>query len=338
MILAGDIGGTKTNLALFTLESGHWITPFEATYPSQNYSGLESLVDDFLKQAQVHHRIEAAGFGVAGPVVGTRCVTTNLPWTITIPNLQKQLECEKVFLINDLEAMSASIPILSQNELVSLNPNSSTQTGNVALIAAGTGLGEALLYWDGEQFRSVASEGGHADFAPRNDRQMGLWHYWQQRLAYVSYESLLSGPGLLRIYQFLKEGGYGEEPAWLSQLLNQRNSSAVIAETGLANENELCVQALEMFVAIYGAEAGNLALKFKALGGVYLGGGIAPKILDKLRGGTFMQAFLDKGRFANFLASIPVYVILNPKAGLLGAAQYVAQMGLDRPSLKQRKN
>jgi len=324
MILVGDIGGTKTLLALVDRENSQSVV--EKIYPSKNYVTFEELlidfkavIADFLKNSP----LTAACFGVAGPVIGERCETTNLPWIITVSDLRGLLGCEQVLLINDLEAIGYGISLLSPEELVPLNPNASQLTGHVALIAAGTGLGEALLYWDGKEFRVMASEGGNVDFAPRSELQIELLRYWQAQLPYVSYEHLSSGPGLLRIYQFLRAKGYGQEPAWLSQRLQQEDPSAVIAEVALAKENELCVQALEQFVLIYGAEAGNLALKAMALGGIYLGGGIAPKILPKLQEGSFMQAFIDKGPFADLLASIPVQVILNPKAALLGAIRIV---------------
>jgi glucokinase len=322
MILVGDIGGTKTHLALFSSSKTQWLVQFEATYPSKNYASLEEVIQHFLAQAKPQQAIQAAGFGVAGPVIQAQCKITNLPWIITVAQLQQQLPTTKIFLINDLESIGLGIPHLPPDKLIALNPTATIQPGNQAIIAAGTGLGESLLYWDGNQFHSIASEGGHVNFAPRDQREMELLHYWQQQLAHVSYEHVLSGPGLFNIYQFLKHSGYGEEPAWLTQQFNQSDPSAVIAEMGLSNNNKLCVQALDMLVSIYGAAAGNLALKFMALGGVYLGGGIAPKIVAKLQEGTFMRAFTDKGRFAQLLNTIPVYVILDPKVGLWGAAGY----------------
>lgn len=322
MILVGDIGGTKTHLALFSSSKTQWLVQFEAIYPSKNYASLAAVIQHFLRQAKPQHAIQAAGFGVAGPVIQAQCQITNLPWIITVAQLQQQLSTTKIFLMNDLESIGLSIPYLPPNKLIALNPAATIQPGNKALIAAGTGLGEGLLYWDGNQFHAIASEGGQVNFAPRDQREMELLHYWQQQLTHVSYEHVLSGPGLFNIYQFLKHSGYGEEPAWLTQQLNQLDPSAVIAEVGLNHNNQLCVQALDMLVSIYGAAAGNLALKFMALGGVYLGGGIAPKIITQLQEGIFMRAFTDKGRFTQLLNTIPVYVILDPKAGLWGIARY----------------
>ena len=333
MILVGDIGGTKTHLALFSSNQTRWLIQFVATYPSNNYTSLEKLIQHFLAQAQPQQAIQAAGFGVAGPVIQGKCQLTNLAWLITVAQLQRQLQTEKIFLINDIEAIGLGIPHLPPTQLVALNPTAIIQPGNRALIAAGTGLGEGLLYGDGNQFHAIASEGGHVNFAPRNQREIELLHYWQQQVTHVSYEQVLSGPGLFNIYQFLKQRGYGEEPAWLTQQLAQADPSAIIAEMGLTNNNKLCVQALNMLVSIYGAEAGNLALKFMALGGVYLGGGIAPKIVTKLQEGIFMSAFTDKGRFAQLLNTIPVYVILDPKVGLWGAAGYTLQQAYSLDSV-----
>ncbi len=324
MILAGDIGGTKTNLALFKREQGHLLVAAEATYQSKYYTHLETVIREFLGQFPPSKPISAACFGVAGPVVGERCKISNLPWMIETAQLRRLLNCEEVSLINDLEAIGFGIPALSAKELFSLNPTASVQKGNGALLAAGTGLGEALLYWDGQEFRPSASEGGNVDFAPRNELQIELLRYLLKKFEHVSYEHVLSGPGLFNIYEFLRDGGYGTEPDWLKERLTQEDHAAVIAEVALTEENPLCIQALDLFVAIYGAEAGNLALKFMCFGGIYIGGGIAPKILPKLNEGGFMCYFVDKGRFADLTASMPVYVILNPKAGLIGAARWAS--------------
>ncbi|MFQ5960448.1 MAG: glucokinase [Candidatus Methylomirabilales bacterium] len=327
MILAGDVGGTKSNLALFTMEGGTLSPLIERTLPSAEYPGLEDVIREFLNQATSHQsltttdQISSACFGVAGPVVDDRCETPNLPWTITVPGLKAALGLETVKLINDLEATGYGIPLLGSKELVTLNEGSFRQKGNAALIAAGTGLGEAMLYWDGGDFIPIASEGGHADFAPRNVLEIELLRYLLDRFGRVSYERVVSGPGLFNIYSFLRDAGYGEEPAWLTERLQQDDPSAAIGEAALDNRCELCVKALDMLVSIYGAEAGNLALKVMAVGGVFIGGGIAPKIIEKLRDGTFMRAFTDKGRLSSVLEAIPVRVILNPKTALFGAAR-----------------
>ena len=327
MILAGDIGGTKSNLALFTTEVGRLSSVFEQTFPSSDYPGLEEIVREFLDHAKSQKRVTAvdqiagACFGVAGPVVDDRCETPNLPWVVSAQGLRQALELRLAKLINDLEATGYGIPLLRNEEFVTLNEGSIEQKGNAALIAAGTGLGEAMIYWDGEDFIPIASEGGHADFAPRNAIEIELLGYMLDRFDRVSYERVLSGPGLLNIYSFLRDSGYGEEPSWLAEKMEQGDPSAAIGEAALANQSELCVKALDLLVSIYGAEAGNLALKVLAVSGVYVGGGIAPKICDKLRDGTFLKAFTNKGRLSSLLEGIPVRVILNEKTALYGAAR-----------------
>ncbi|MFQ5656470.1 MAG: glucokinase [Candidatus Methylomirabilales bacterium] len=327
MILAGDIGGTKSNLALFPVEKGAMSPLLEHTLPSSDYPGLEELVREFLDHAKGREllttidQIAVACFGVAGPVVDDRCETPNLPWIASAQGLKQALGLRLAKLINDLEATGYGVPELKGEEIVTLNEGSIRQTGNAALIAAGTGLGEAILYWDGEEFIPIASEGGHADFAPRNAVEMELLHYLLDRHDRISYERVLSGPGLFNIYSFLRDSGYGEEPAWLTEKFEQGDPSAAIGQAALANQSELCVKALDLFVSIYGAEAGNLALKFLAVSGVYVGGGIAPKINEKLGDGTFMKAFTHKGRLSSLLEAIPVRVILDPKTALYGAAR-----------------
>ena len=327
MILAGDIGGTKSNLALFTTEVGRLSLILEQTFPSSDYPGLEEMVREFLDHAKSQKRvttidqIAGACFGVAGPVVDDLCETPNLPWVVSAQGLRQTLGLRLAKLINDLEATGYGIPLLRNEEFVTLNEGSIQQEGNASLIAAGTGLGEAMIYWDGEDFIPIASEGGHADFAPRNAIEMELLRYMLDRLDRVSYERVLSGPGLLNIYSFLRDSGYGEEPSWLAEKMQQGDPSAAIGEAALANQSELCVKALDLLVSIYGAEAGNLALKVLAVSGVYVGGGIAPKISEKLRDGSFMKAFTDKGRLSSLLEGIPVRVILNEKTALYGAAR-----------------
>lgn len=330
MILAGDIGGTKSNLALFPIRSGKLSPVVEKTLPSKEFAGLEDLVRDFLEHVSrqqphgVIEQISSACFGVAGPVVDDRVETPNLPWIISVQGLQRALDLETVRLINDLEATGYGVSSLGQEEFVVLNEGTPWRKGNAALIAAGTGLGEAMLYWNGKDFTAIASEGGHADFAPRNAVEMELLTFLLDRLDRVSYERVLSGPGLFNIYSFLRDCGHGEEPAWLTEKLKHGDPGAVIGEAALANQSELCVRSLDLFVSIYGAEAGNLALKFKAVGGVYVGGGIAPKIIEKLRDGTFMRAFTHKGRLSPVLEGIPVRVIMDPRTALYGAARFAA--------------
>jgi glucokinase len=300
MILAGDIGGTHTRLAFFTVEGNRLISVSEETFPSRIHSGLAEIVKQFLSTHKLSCSI--ACFGIAGPVKNGRGETTNLPWIVDAGLLTDELDIPTVLLINDLEATAYGVTILEPSDWTVINVGAPDAAGNAAVIAAGTGLGEAGLYWNGQSYRPFATEGGHVDFAPR-------------------YERVLSGPGLVNIYQFLRETGRGDEPAWLAEELRLHDPAAVITQAALAERSTLCTQALELFVSIYGAEAGNLALKMMATGGVFIGGGIAPKILPKLMTPTFLQAFLTKGRMQPLLEAIPVRVILHGQTALLGAAR-----------------
>ena len=320
VILAGDVGGTKTNLACFAVQDETLTPVVERSVPSANYSSLETILQELMKDHTLN--FTGACFGVAGPVVDGRLQATNLPWIVDVKALQRTLKLETVGLINDLEATAYGIEILPEKAFVTLHTGQPSPHGNRAVIAAGTGLGEGMLLWEGQRFRAIASEGGHADFAPRNPLEIELFRFLLGRFGRVSYERVLSGPGLVNIYRFLKETGRGEEPAWLTEQLTSDDPAAVISENALAGRSDLCVKSLDLFVSIYGAEAGNLALKVMASGGVYVGGGIAPKVLQKLKGGTFMKAFTDKGRLSPFLSQIHVRVILEERAALYGAAHY----------------
>lgn len=325
MILAGDVGGTKCNLALFQLEEGRVSPRLERTFSSRDFEGLESVVLKFLEEEQVgRHRGEIRGacLGIAGPVVAGRVETPNLPWIVTRDALVRALELEAVELINDLEATGYGIETLKRDQLLTLNEGKERPRSNRALIAAGTGLGEAFLIWQDGRFRPVPSEGGHTDFGPRDSLEIELLQYLLKRWNRISYERVLSGPGLFNIYSFLKDSGRGQEPEWLAERIERgEDPSAAISEAALRQECQLCVQALDLFVKIYGAEAGNLALTVMAVGGVYLGGGIAPKITDKLVDGSFLESFCRKGRLSGLMKQIPVHVILNPKTALYGAAR-----------------
>ena len=279
MILAGDIGGTKTNLACFQQEGGSQAPVVQRSFSSGDYPGLEAILKEFI--AGQAFSLHGACFGIAGPVLDGRCEATNLPWLVDVRSLQRTLKLEAVGLINDLEATAYGIRALPEETFSVLNPGQSQPEGTIAVIAAGTGLGEAALVWGGQQYRAMATEGGHADFAARNELEIELLRRLSKQFGRVSYERVLSGPGLVTIYQFLKESGRGDEPTWLAEQLAAGDPSAVISEHALSGRSELCVKALDLFVSIYGAEAGNLALKTLAYGGVYLGGGIAPKILEK---------------------------------------------------------
>jgi glucokinase len=258
-------------------------------------------------------------------VLDGKVITPNLPWVIRAAQIAKTLKLKTVALLNDLEAAAYGIFTLKPRELFTLNPGKSKRPGNKALIAAGTGLGEATLFDGGKEYFPSASEGGHGDFAPRNEIEVELLRYLFSKFGHVSYERVLSGPGLWNIYEYLKQSGRLEEPSWLhDKLAAAADRSALVTQLALAGESAICERAVELFVSVYGAEAGNMALRAKAIGGIYLGGGIAPKILAKLKERTFMRAFVDKGRYGELLSAIPVWVILNEETALQGAAYYAA--------------
>jgi len=323
-LLTGDVGGTKTAVALFQATPAGVRLVREATLPSAEFKGLDAVVRRFLGEGP-SVRIAAACFGVAGAVVDGRCVATNLPWRLDERSLVKAIPAPRVRLLNDLEAAGHGVLALPRRDLEPLQ-SGKARKGNMVLISAGTGLGEAILVWDGARHRVIASEGGHADFAPRNDLEIDLLRFLQKEFGHVSYERVLSGPGLFNIYRFLRDTGAGPEPQWLSDRLRSGDPSAVVSEVGLAGGHPLCAMALELFVSIYGREAGNLALKALAVGGVFVGGGIAPKIRVKLADGAFLSAFRDKGRYAALMASIPVRLVLEPRAPLLGAVRVAAEL------------
>jgi glucokinase len=320
VILVGDIGGTNTRLAIIDMVKGHFNFLAEETFASREEPSLESALRKFLSKAL--HPITRASLGVAGPIRHGRCEATNLPWVIDSQEIARQLNLPRIGLINDWEAGAYGIAGLETKDFEVLNQGTHDAQGNRAVIAAGTGLGEVGLFWDGKEYTPFPSEGGHADFAPRNHLEMDLLDYLLKRHARVSAERVISGPGLFNIYQFLKDTGRAEEPIWLVDQMRQKDPPVVITENALAGKSSLCTQALDLFISLYGAEAGNLALKVMATGGLYLGGGIAPKILAKLKDPVFMNAFTAKGRMRPLLQAIPVRVILNPKVALIGAARH----------------
>ena len=327
MILAGDIGGTKTVLALFQDMAGNLHLLRDATYASQDYASLEEIIEPFLAQEAGLH-LQAACFGVAGPVVEGKSTTTNLPWSMTETELAETIGRAPVRLLNDLEAAAYGMLILPPESFALLNPGAaSPPRGNIAVIAAGTGLGEAILHWDGQQFHVIATEGGHTSFAPQTEPEIALLHYLQEMHGgHVSYERILSGPGLVNLYTFLRLYRGQPEPDWLTQALQAEDPGPVISRHGIAGDDAVCVETLDWFASIYGAEASNLALKCMGIGGVLIGGGIAPQLLPVLQNGSFMRGFVAKGRFADFLRAIEVKVALNPRAPLLGAAYVAAQL------------
>lgn len=329
MIIAGDIGGTKTNVALFEVGDGRLGAPLaQQSYPSARYNSLEAILRDFVSQhpsASITH----ACFGIAGPVVRGHVDATNLVWKVHDVKLAEAVGVPTVRLINDLEATAFGIGELGPEQLYTLNEGEGERVGHRALIAAGTGLGMAAIYYDGAAYHPMPSEGGHMDFAPRNEREFEMLTYLRGQLGgRVSYERVLSGMGIHNIYSFLRACGHGEEPAWLAEEIKTGDASAAISRAALAGKSELAATALEIFVEVYGAMAGNLALLLKSVGGLYIGGGIAPKIMPKLTDGTFMRNYEDKGRMSGLVQSIPVRVILDDKTALYGAAR-CALMGGD---------
>ena len=320
MILAGDIGGTNTRLAFLQEEDGRFTVSAAETFPSREFAGLEAVLRKFL--AAHPFPVTCAGFGIAGPVRNGRCDATNIPWVVDSLRVAREISLKSVGLINDLEANAWGIAVLEAKDFLVLNPGASDVWGNAAIISAGTGLGEAGLYWDGKRHHPFATEGGHADFAPRNRLEVALLEYLLKPFQRVSYERVVSGPGLLNIYHFLRDSGRGEEPPWLAEQMRQEDPAPVISRAALNGSSELCVQALDVFVSVYGAEAGNLALKTMATSGVYLGGGIAPRIVQKLMDSTFLNGFTAKGRMRPLLQAMPVRVIMNDRTALFGAAHF----------------
>lgn len=322
MILAGDIGGTKVNLAAYDRVSGTLQLVAQETFRSADFTSLEAIVTRFL--AEKNWEILRACFGIAGPVINGVCHATNLPWVVETNTISAQLGGAPTLLINDLEANASGIKVLGPNELCTLQAGQKGAVGNMALISAGTGLGEAGLYWVGMDHRPFACEGGHADFSPTTELDAELFLYLKQQYGHVSWERLLSGHGQHNIYQFLRKKRGVAEPCWLGEEMEAGDPAAVITQNGLAGKDPICMEALDLFVRYYGTQAGNLALTIMATGGLFIGGGIAPRILTKLQEPIFIEAFLDKGRMRALLEKIPVKVILNPKTALIGAAHRAA--------------
>jgi len=316
--LAGDIGGTKTNLGLFIAGGKRPRLKIFRTYPSREAGGLETILEDFLGRYGV--RPAGAALGIAGPVVNGRSRTTNLPWVVSEKEIRDRFGWKHVLLVNDLVATAQSIPYLNRNQTFFLNRARAKERGNIGVVAPGTGLGEALLVFQGNRYVAVSSEGGHADFSPNTEDEVLLWRYLREKFGHVSVERVLSGQGLVNIYRWLRSTGRYREPEWLAEDMKTMDPAKTISEAALANRTPLCVHSLEQFVAILGGVCGNLALTATTVGGIYLGGGIPAKILPALKDSLFLRAFTGKGRFEGFLTKIPVRVILEGRAALLGAA------------------
>lgn len=319
-ILCGDIGGTKTRLAVYTLD--HFPEPIaENSYLSRNFSSLTEVVHKFLSDLDLS--ITHAAFGLAGPVSERSCKITNLPWEINADKMEHELQIPSVHLVNDLEATAYGISALEESDFLTLQQGSAKPAGNRAVIAAGTGLGQAGIFWDDSKHIAFATEGGHCDFAPGNELEFNLLSTLKQDNNNVCWEDILSGPGLVSIYSFLLDSDQHSKPEWLNA--NQDTGTAAETITNLANDklDPTAVKTLELFSRLYGAEAGNLALKHMATGGVFLGGGIAPKIVNWLQQPQFLEAFCQKGKMHSLMQSIPVQVILNDRAALYGPALYL---------------
>jgi glucokinase len=325
MILAGDIGGTNARLAYFQPQNGHLRLISERVFPSREHSELGEIVSQFLDESGT--RPEVACFGIAGPVRNGRVETSNLPWVIEQSRLAKQIHLPATWLINDLEASAWGIGALSASDLVALNRVSGPVAGNQAVIAPGTGLGEAGLFWDGTRHHVFACEGGHTDFAPQDDLQIELLRFLRARFEHVSYERILSGPGLVNVYEFLRDSNRGAETPEFAANLKSGDPAAAISGAAMDGSSALAQKALDLWISVFGAETSNLALKVMATGGLFLAGGISPKVLPKLTGPLFMRSFLDKGRLRPLVEAIPVQVVTNEKAGLLGAARCAATRG-----------
>lgn len=321
--LAGDIGGTKTRLATVEVTGTQVRIEREADYPSRDYAKFADLLGEFLVDVEPFHH---AAFGVAGPVRGRVVQTTNLPWRIDADALQRQFSFAHCTLLNDLEATAYGLPALGADDLLTLQAGAPDASGNAAVIAAGTGLGEAGLFWDGQCHQPFATEGGHASFSPGDELEMSLLRYLQQRHQHISWERVVSGMGLLSLHEFLCLYRRATVPQWLAEEMRNGDAAAAIASAALSGRDKICIKTLDWFVRLYGAEAGNLALKMMSKGGLYLGGGIAPKILPLLQDGAFLDAFLNKGRMRPLLEAMPVKVILNDRAALFGAALRAAQL------------
>lgn len=329
MLLVGDIGGTKSLLETWAAEPGGRIAPVrQHSFPSAAHGSLEEIIARYRAMAP-NETFEACCFGVAGPIREGRCKVTNLPWEMEEARLAAACGAARAKLLNDLEAMAYGMLSVAPDKFVTLNEARAVPGGHCAVLAAGTGLGEAFLAWDGRAYNPVASEGGHADFAPRNELEIGLFRFLQGKYgAHVSYERILSGTGFHDLFLFLRSTREFPETEELARRLESGEPQPVISELGLSGRDPLCAKTVDMFCEIYGAEAGNLALKCVGLGGVFIGGGIGPKLRSAMSGGAFVRGFLDKGRFSNHLRSVPVRMSLDPQTPLLGAAHYAFRLSL----------
>jgi len=322
-LLAGDIGGTKTLLGLFSLREGRITFLEKKRFSSREYLSLSDIIDDFLRECDVPVRGTSASFAIAGPCENGICKTRNLPWVVSAEKIRRRFKLDRVSLINDFEAVIYGIPYLAEKDLMNLNPGERNPVGNIAVLGAGTGLGEGFAVFEPsrEAYRIYPSEGGHADFSPNDDEEIALLRFLRKEFGHVSFERVLSGPGLVNIYRFLVSTGDYEVSRTIEEEIRRiQNPASVITRFGLNGDSEICSRSLDLFVSIYGMESGNLALKILPTGGLYLAGGIAEKMRKRLADGRFLRSFLNKGRSSGLLKRIPVFVILNSDVGLIGAA------------------
>ena len=327
LVLAGDVGGTKSNLALFRVDAGRLVILQNHRFPSSDFPGLNAIVRQFL--AGESRPILAACFGVPGPVKKGRARPTNLAWGVNAAEIAAEFSISHVGLLNDLEANAYGIAELSEADFASIQAGAPDAAGNRCVVSPGTGLGEGGLFWDGRKYRVWACEGGHADFAPRNSLEIALLEYLIAQYGHVSAERVVSGMGIENIYRFLRDTGRAPEKAEVAREMENTDGGLVISKHARAGDCRLCAQTIETFLACFGAEAGNMALKAMATGGVFLGGGIPAKMLAELRSGPFIGAFNDKGRLAGLMKTMPVKVVLNDQAALLGAARRALDSALE---------
>jgi len=321
MLLVGDVGGTKVRLALYAPRTSSSVR--ERRYLSRDYPDLSTLIQEFLRE-EAEQQITSLCVGVAGAVFDGRCKETNFPWIIDAHLLKEQLKLDRVWVINDLEAHAWGLNVLKKEELVSLQAGKRMQ-GNQALVSAGTGLGEVGLFWDGTHHMPFACEGGHVDYAPTNEIEAALWHFLKEEFAHVSYERILCGSGIFTLYRFLVLTGRAKKDPDIEKLSSHDEPQKQITEKAVKGSSKTCMDVLDLFVSIYGAECGNTALKFLSVGGLFIGGGIAPHIVPFFKNREFLRAFRDKGRFSELLDKIPVALVLNEKTALLGAARYAQE-------------
>ena len=323
MILAGDVGGTKTSLALYTSVGSRWRRCLARTFRSRDYPSLEKIIEAFLTGTD---KVSLVCIGVAGPVRGGKCRLTNLDWIVNRESIRRACGAQAAYLINDIQALAFAVPYLHRNNFAYLQKGKPDQEGNIAVAAVGTGFGQAALLRNAGGYLPLSSEGGHVDLAPRNEREVALMYHLKKKFGRVSIERVVSGPGICTVYQFLLEAEKQRESAKVKKRLAEEDHPRVIVSEGLSGESAICRETIRFFCRLYGAAAGNLALQYNATGGVALGGGVSPAILPAMEEGEFLEAFLDKGRFREHLEKVPVKVILDESAALLGAARYAKEM------------